>query len=162
MNQLLALTLETAIRLSLSRSGLLSTETLASCVGVWKDGLQRVDILSNDVGKRTTPSCVSFTPAGRLIGDPAEIQAATNPRNTHVCFKYIPLQISHTPIQSRIFGVKRLIGREFIDLRVQTEIRNLPYSVTEKRGRPSIQVDYRGHRKSFVSNSCTEKKRVQI
>lgn len=54
--------------------------TSYSCVGVWhKD---RVEIIPNDQGNRTTPSCVAFTRTRRLIGDAAMDQAARNPINT--------------------------------------------------------------------------------
>ncbi|XP_078161647.1 U-box domain-containing protein 70-like [Carex rostrata] len=51
-----------------------------SCVGVWHDG--RVEIIANDQGNMTTPSCVAFTPNRRLIGEAAAIQADKNPTNT--------------------------------------------------------------------------------
>lgn len=39
-------------------------------------------IISNDEGKRTTPSIVAFTKEGRKIGDPAKRQAIINPAYT--------------------------------------------------------------------------------
>ncbi|MED6192835.1 70-kilodalton heat shock protein [Stylosanthes scabra] len=56
--------------------------TTYSCVAVWKDDHQRVEIIHNDQGNRTTPSCVAFTDKQRLIGDAANNQAASNPTNT--------------------------------------------------------------------------------
>nr|CAH7724260.1 unnamed protein product [Callosobruchus chinensis] len=54
--------------------------TTYSCVGVFRNGT--VDIITNEVGNRITPSCVAFTNTERLIGDPAKGQMAMNPTNT--------------------------------------------------------------------------------
>ncbi|OAY68205.1 Heat shock 70 kDa protein [Ananas comosus] len=42
----------------------------------------RVEIIANDQGNRTTPSYVAFTDSERLIGDAAKNQVAMNPTNT--------------------------------------------------------------------------------
>lgn len=54
--------------------------TTYSCVGVWQH--DRVEIIANDQGNRTTPSYVAFTDTERLIGDAAKNQVAMNPLNT--------------------------------------------------------------------------------
>ncbi|CBI36549.3 unnamed protein product, partial [Vitis vinifera] len=54
--------------------------TTYSCVGVWLH--DRVEIIPNDQGNRTTPSYVAFTDTERLIGDAAKNQVALNPNNT--------------------------------------------------------------------------------
>ncbi|KAH7837629.1 hypothetical protein Vadar_016031 [Vaccinium darrowii] len=54
--------------------------TTYSCVGVWQH--DRVEIIANDQGNRTTPSYVAFTDTHRLIGDGAKNQVAVNPINT--------------------------------------------------------------------------------
>ncbi|KAJ8642338.1 hypothetical protein MRB53_019032 [Persea americana] len=54
--------------------------TTYSCVGVWQH--DRVEIIANDQGNRTTPSYVAFTDTERLIGDAAKNQVAMNPINT--------------------------------------------------------------------------------
>lgn len=102
--------------------------TTYSCVGVWQN--DRVEIIANDQGNRTTPSYVAFTAEERLIGDAAKNQAAMNPRMT-------------------VFDAKRLIGRRFDDADVKKDIVHWPFTVIEKDGNPFIQVDYLGETKTF-------------
>ena len=54
--------------------------TTYSCVAVWQN--ERVEIIVNDQGNRTTPSYVAFTPMERLVGDAAKNQVARNPTNS--------------------------------------------------------------------------------
>jgi L1 cell adhesion molecule like protein len=51
-----------------------------SCVGMWQH--DRVEIIANDQGNRTTPSYVTFTDTERLIGDAAKNQVTMSPTNT--------------------------------------------------------------------------------
>jgi len=102
--------------------------TTYSCVGVWQN--ERVEIIANDQGNRTTPSYVAFTDNERFIGDAAKNQSSMNPKNT-------------------IFDAKRLIGRQFSDNSVQNDIKNWPFSVVDKGGKPFIQVQYKGDTKDF-------------
>jgi heat shock protein 1/8 len=102
--------------------------TTYSCVGVWQN--DRVEIIANDQGNRTTPSYVSFSDTERLIGDAAKNQVAMNPHNT-------------------VFDAKRLIGRKFDDAEVQSDVKHFPFKVTNKGGKPYIEVQYRGETKEF-------------
>ena len=54
--------------------------TTNSCMAVWQN--ERVEIIVNDQGKRTTPSYVAFTPMEHLIGDAAKNQFPRNPTNS--------------------------------------------------------------------------------
>jgi L1 cell adhesion molecule like protein len=49
---------------------------------VWLEEKNRVEIIHNEQGNKTTPSVVAFTDDQRLIGDAAKNQSATNPGNT--------------------------------------------------------------------------------
>ncbi|EME31113.1 Heat shock 70 kDa protein 5 [Galdieria sulphuraria] len=104
--------------------------TTYSCVGVWMN--ERVEIIPNDQGNRTTPSYVAFTDEERLIGDAAKNQVALNPQNT-------------------VFDAKRLIGRKFSDSSVQADMKHWPFKVIAKDGdKPFIQVNYKGETKTFA------------
>ena len=62
--------------------------TTYSCVGVWQN--DRVEIIANDQGNRTTPSYVAFTETERLIGDAAKSQAAMNSLPTPAVLYLMP------------------------------------------------------------------------
>ena len=103
--------------------------TTYSCVGVWQH--DRVEIISNDQGNRTTPSYVAFTDDERLIGDAAKNQTAMNPKNT-------------------VFDAKRLIGRKFSDKKVQDDMKDWSYEVIVGPGdKPMINVESHGEKKTF-------------
>jgi heat shock 70kDa protein 1/2/6/8 len=56
--------------------------TTYSCVAVWLEEKNRVEIIHNDEGNKITPSFVAFTDDQRLVGGAAKDQAAINPQNT--------------------------------------------------------------------------------
>jgi len=103
--------------------------TTYSCVGVWQN--DRVEIIANDQGNRTTPSYVAFTDTERLIGDAAKNQVAMNPQNT-------------------VFDAKRLIGRKFTDPVVQADLKHWPFKVVAGAdSKPQIIVEFKGESKTF-------------
>ncbi|GMF59469.1 unnamed protein product [Phytophthora fragariaefolia] len=103
--------------------------TTYSCVGVWQN--DRVEIIANDQGNRTTPSYVAFTDSERLIGDAAKNQVAMNAHNT-------------------VFDVKRLIGRKFSDPEVQSDIKHWPFKVSRgPDNKPQVVVQFKGESKTF-------------
>ena len=103
--------------------------TTYSCVGVFRD--DRIEIIANDQGNRTTPSFVAFTDTERLIGDAAKNQVAMNPHNT-------------------VFDAKRLIGRRYGDAEVQADMKHWPFKIVEKAGKPNIKVEFKGEEKEFT------------
>jgi L1 cell adhesion molecule like protein len=103
--------------------------TTYSCVGIFRD--DRIEIIANDQGNRTTPSFVAFTDTERLIGDSAKNQVAMNPQNT-------------------VFDAKRLIGRKFADAEVQADMKHFPFKVIDKAGKPVIEVEFKGENKQFT------------
>ena len=54
--------------------------TTYSCVGVWQN--DKVEIIANDQGNRTTPSWVSFKNSEKLVGESAKNQFNSNVTNT--------------------------------------------------------------------------------
>ncbi|KAF7811322.1 heat shock cognate 70 kDa protein [Senna tora] len=60
--------------------------TTYSCVAVWKS--DRVEIIVNDQGNRTTPSYVAFTDTQRMVGEAAKNRAALNPTNTNTLWPF--------------------------------------------------------------------------
>ncbi|EIM22932.1 putative heat shock protein sks2 [Wallemia mellicola CBS 633.66] len=102
--------------------------TTYSCCGVWQN--DRVEIIANDQGNRTTPSYVAFNDAERLIGDAAKNQSAMNPKNT-------------------VFDVKRLIGRRTDDDEVKKDSKAWPFEIVDKEGSPVVKVQFKGEEKQF-------------
>ena len=83
--------------------------TTNSCVAVLEG--DRVKIIENSEGDRTTPSIIGYSDDDEtLVGQSAKRQAVTNPENT-------------------LFAVKRLIGRRFEDAVVQRDIDMVPYKI---------------------------------
>src|SRR6056297_2411667 len=85
--------------------------TTNSCVAIM-DG-DKVKVIENAEGDRTTPSIIAYTDDGEtLVGQSAKRQAVTNPNNT-------------------LYAIKRLIGRRFEDDVVQKDIKMVPYKIAK-------------------------------
>ncbi|MES2917157.1 MAG: molecular chaperone DnaK [Pseudomonadota bacterium] len=100
--------------------------TTNSCVAIMEG--DKVKVIENSEGARTTPSIVAYTENEILVGAGAKRQAVTNPKNT-------------------LFAVKRLIGRKFTDDVVQKDIKMVPYAIV---GAPNgdAWVEVRGDKKA--------------
>jgi L1 cell adhesion molecule like protein len=73
---------------------------------------------------------VAFNERERLIGDAAKNQANINPTNT-------------------IFDAKRLIGRNFNDSSVQSDMRHFPFKLVHQNNKPMFEVEFKGETKQF-------------
>ncbi|MCK0513802.1 molecular chaperone DnaK [Anaerobiospirillum sp. NML120448] len=99
--------------------------TTNSCVSVL-DG-DKVRVLENSEGRRTTPSIVAYADDGEiLVGDAAKRQAVTNPEKT-------------------LFAIKRLIGRRYDDVEVQRDISIMPFKIV-KADNGDAWVDVNGQK----------------
>ena len=95
--------------------------TTNSCVAIMENG--KTKVIENAEGTRTTPSIIAYMEDGEvLVGAPAKRQAVTNPTNT-------------------LYGVKRLIGRNFDEKMVQKDIGMVPFKIVKaKNGDAWIKV----------------------
>ena len=94
--------------------------TTNSCVAVM-EGNEPV-VITNNEGKRTTPSIIGFVKDGeRKVGDPAKRQAVTNPDKT-------------------IHSIKRFMGTSFDESK--KEIKKVPYKIIKGDGNsPRVEID---------------------
>lgn len=124
--------------------------TTYCCVGVWQN--DRVEIIANDQGHRTTPSYVTFSGAERFIGDAAKSKRF---KNTLRLFSFLIDQAA-TNTANTVFDVKRLIGRKFHDPAIQNDMKHWPFEVFEgPGGKPMIRVEYKGEAKEFSSEEIS-------
>ncbi|KAG5640182.1 hypothetical protein DXG03_000697 [Asterophora parasitica] len=92
-----------------------------------------IDIITNEVSNRTTPSLVGFGPKQRAIGEAAKTQETSNFKNT-------------------IGSLKRLIGRTFSDSEVQeVEKKFTNATLVDINGTVGVEVNYLGERQRFTA-----------
>ena len=104
--------------------------TTYSCVGVWQN--DKVEIIANDQGNRTTPSWVGFKDSEKLVGESAKNQFNSNPTNT-------------------IFDIKRIMGQPFQEKVVQEQIHKVPYIIVNgKNNIPNVSVNVNENAKDFT------------
>ncbi|KAD1053244.1 hypothetical protein E3N88_43365 [Mikania micrantha] len=114
-----------------------------SCVGIcWHQ--DKVEIIKNERGYRTTSSIVAFTPIECLTADSAIDQAKTNPANT-------------------VDEVQRLIGRRFNDPEVQNLINRCYFKVIKgKYGLPKVVVEYKRKQKEYYAEEISSMHLVHL
>eukprot|EP00826_Nyctotherus_ovalis_P016028 TRINITY_DN14614_c0_g1_i4.p1 TRINITY_DN14614_c0_g1~~TRINITY_DN14614_c0_g1_i4.p1 ORF type:complete len:614 (-),score=98.17 TRINITY_DN14614_c0_g1_i4:48-1889(-) len=102
-----------------------------SCVAVTRNN--KTEVIPNEYGNATTPSYVSFTDEGRLVGEAARSKVMRNPINT-------------------VFGVKRMLGRKFSEKAVQDGLRVWPFKVLpDAEDKPVITVEDGEETKQFYA-----------
>ncbi len=110
--------------------------TTNSCVAVM-EGNEPV-VITNNEGKRTTPSIVAFVEGGeRKVGDPAKRQAITNPHKT-------------------IYSIKRFMGLSYDEAVKEAE--HVPYNIVKGyNNTPRVEIDDRKYTPQEISAMILQK-----
>nr|AXS58610.1 heat shock protein 88 homeolog p [Epichloe coenophiala] len=91
-----------------------------------------VDVITNEVSNRATPSMVGFGPKCRYLGEAAKTQEITNLKNTVSC-------------------LKRLAGRSFNDPDIKIEQQFVTAPLVDINGQVGAEVNYLGKTEKFSS-----------
>ncbi|KAJ5091688.1 Hsp70 chaperone Hsp88 [Penicillium alfredii] len=91
-----------------------------------------IDIITNEVSNRSTPSLVGFSARSRQIGEGAKTQETSNLKNT-------------------VGSLKRLIGRSFSDPDVQLEQEYNSAAICDVNGQAGVEVSYLGKKEKFTA-----------
>ncbi|KAI0001358.1 heat shock protein [Russula compacta] len=103
--------------------------SLHSKIGVARH--RGIDIITNEVSNRATPSLVSFGPKQRAIGEPAKTQEISNFRNT-------------------VGSLKRLLGRTVHDVEIQQVEKAYTHAnLVDVDGSVGVQVSHLGESATF-------------
>ncbi|KUL88684.1 hypothetical protein ZTR_05067 [Talaromyces verruculosus] len=89
-----------------------------------------IDIITNEVSNRSTPTLVGFGPKSRYLGEAAKTQEVSNLKNT-------------------VGSLKRLIGRSLTDPDVQAEQEYNTATFCEVEGQVGVEVNYLGKKDKF-------------
>ncbi|KAF3061322.1 Heat shock protein hsp88 [Daldinia childiae] len=95
-----------------------------------------VDVITNEVSNRATPSLVGFGPKSRYIGEPAKTQEISNLKNT-------------------VSSLKRLAGRSVNDPDVQIEQKYVSALLVDVNGQVGAEVSYLGKKEKFSATQLT-------
>ncbi|OLN95688.1 Heat shock protein hsp88 [Colletotrichum chlorophyti] len=104
--------------------------TLKTVIAVARN--RGVDVISNEVSNRATPSVVGFGPKSRYLGESAKTQEISNLKNTVSC-------------------LKRLAGRTFSDPDVQIEQQFITAPLVDVNGQVGVEVSYLGKKEKFTN-----------
>ncbi|KAJ4525261.1 adenyl-nucleotide exchange factor sse1 [Exophiala dermatitidis] len=91
-----------------------------------------IDIITNEVSNRATPSLVGFGPKSRYLGEAAKTQEISNLKNT-------------------ITSLKRLAGRTIDDPDVAIEQQYITAPLVDVNGQVGAEVTYRGEKRQFTA-----------
>ncbi|KAG9067703.1 70-kilodalton heat shock protein [Linnemannia hyalina] len=108
--------------------------TAFSKVAIWNQN--HVEVISNGKDIHATPSLIAFSETGLLFGQEAQDRVSRYPLNT-------------------IFDIKRLIGRQFDDKDVQSDIERWPFKVIGKGNKPYYRVAYKDGMKELSPEEVT-------
>ncbi|KAI4865667.1 heat shock protein Hsp88 [Hypoxylon rubiginosum] len=95
-----------------------------------------VDVITNEVSNRATPSLVGFGPKSRYLGEPAKTQEISNLKNT-------------------VSSLKRLAGRTITDPDVQIEQQFVSAPLVDVNGQVGAEVSYLGKKEKFSATQLT-------
>ncbi|KAL2874169.1 adenyl-nucleotide exchange factor sse1 [Colletotrichum sp. CLE4] len=102
--------------------------TLKTVIAVARN--RGVDVISNEVSNRATPSVVGFGPKSRYLGESAKTQEISNLKNT-------------------VGSIKRLAGRAFADPDAQLEQQYITAPLVDVNGQVGVEVSYLGKKEKF-------------
>jgi heat shock protein 4 len=91
-----------------------------------------VDVITNEVSNRATPSLVGFGPKSRYLGEAAKTQEISNLKNT-------------------VGSLKRLAGRKLSDPDIQIEQQYISAPLVDCDGLVGAEVNYLGKKERFSS-----------
>ncbi|KAL9027670.1 MAG: hypothetical protein Q9196_003847 [Gyalolechia fulgens] len=91
-----------------------------------------VDVITNEVSNRATPSLVGFGPKSRYLGEPAKTQEISNIKNT-------------------VGSLKRLAGRSLNDPDVEIEKEYVSATLVDMKGQVGAEVSYLGNKEQFTA-----------
>jgi len=95
-----------------------------------------VDVITNEVSNRATPSLVGFGPKSRYIGEPAKNQEISNLKNT-------------------VGSFARLAGRQLNDPDVEDEKSFVSAPLVDIDGQVGVEVSYLGKKERFTATQIT-------